>query len=39
MTPLYTALLAYVFLGEIVTIWQLFGGILIMISVGLAVSD
>ncbi len=39
MTPLYTAALAYLFLGEIVTLWQLFGGILIMISVGLAVSD
>ena len=39
MTPLYTALLAYVFLGEIITVWQLVGGVLIMISVGLAVSD
>jgi drug/metabolite transporter (DMT)-like permease len=39
MTPLYTALLAYLFLGEIVTVWQLVGGLLIMISVGLAVSD
>src|SRR3990167_763914 len=37
MTPLYTALLAWLLLGEALSWWQLAGGLLIVTAVGLAV--
>lgn len=39
MTPLYTAFLAWLLLGEALSLWQLAGGLLIVAAVALAVRD